>query len=107
MLVTAAAQFDAIGGGHLELRACGPARLRATCRACGLERLALGPSLGQCCGIAPDTLARMVCPIGLPGAKGKKPAVIASQLLLVCKAQAAVLDANSHLRNFRKHWSIS
>lgn len=56
MLVTTAAQFDTIGGGHLELQACAIARemlhrptgtLEAERR---LQRCALGPSLGQCCG---------------------------------------------------------
>jgi xanthine dehydrogenase accessory factor len=39
-------------------------------------------------GISPDALARMVCPIGLPGITGKEPEVIAvavvAQLLLAC-----------------------
>ncbi|MEO8187757.1 MAG: xanthine dehydrogenase accessory protein XdhC [Burkholderiaceae bacterium] len=56
MLVTATAQFDTIGGGHLELQACAiardmlrrPAGTLATER--HLERFALGPGLGQCCG---------------------------------------------------------
>ena len=52
MRVTTGGQVDTIGGGHLELRAVeiaktmlvtGDARAR-------LERFALGPSLGQCCG---------------------------------------------------------
>lgn len=56
MLYTADAQFDTIGGGHLEWRAAqiaramlqaDPARLDGQRR---LERIALGPSLGQCCG---------------------------------------------------------
>lgn len=56
MLVSAGAQYDTIGGGHLELQACSIARemlrlptgtLSAQRR---LQRLALGPGLGQCCG---------------------------------------------------------
>lgn len=55
MLVTAAAQFDSIGGGHLEWKAIAEARLwlAETTRSAEPERrldLALGPSLGQCCG---------------------------------------------------------
>jgi len=54
MLVTAGDQFDTIGGGHLELRACEMARemLEAPDGAAQrrVERFALGPSLGQCCG---------------------------------------------------------
>jgi len=56
MLVTRDAQFDTVGGGHLEMRACEMARdmlemspiLPASERR--LARFALGPSLGQCCG---------------------------------------------------------
>lgn len=56
MLVTRAAQFDTIGGGHLEMRACEMARdmlsMSPALPASGrrLARFALGPSLGQCCG---------------------------------------------------------
>jgi len=52
MIVTADAQYDTIGGGHLELRACEIARamLEPYAAARRLERFALGPSLGQCCG---------------------------------------------------------
>ena len=54
MIVTAEHQFDTIGGGHLEMRACEMARQMLdavdgmTLRR--VERFALGPSLGQCCG---------------------------------------------------------
>jgi len=56
MLYTAEGQFDTIGGGHLEWRAAQIARamLAADSDALAdqrrLERIALGPSLGQCCG---------------------------------------------------------
>ncbi|UMR32828.1 xanthine dehydrogenase accessory protein XdhC [Massilia sp. MB5] len=53
MLVTAATQFDTIGGGHLELRVVDMARamLGASAQpAVQYERFPLGPSLGQCCG---------------------------------------------------------
>lgn len=56
MLVTQVAQFDSIGGGHLEMRACEVARdmlaMPASQLSAGrrLNRFALGPSLGQCCG---------------------------------------------------------
>lgn len=51
MLVTAERQFDTIGGGHLELRAVETARtMLADGRQRHLERFALGPGLGQCCG---------------------------------------------------------
>jgi xanthine dehydrogenase accessory factor len=55
MLVTAERQFDTIGGGHLELSAIGFAReMLASCTSDlmppRLERFALGPTLGQCCG---------------------------------------------------------
>jgi xanthine dehydrogenase accessory factor len=48
-------------------------------------------------GIAPERLARMVCPIGLPGISGKEPAVIAiavaAQLLQVWERQQAAVPA--------------
>ncbi|MBC7503180.1 MAG: xanthine dehydrogenase accessory protein XdhC [Herminiimonas sp.] len=56
MLVTAATQFDTIGGGHMEMRACEIARAMLAVHAGTvaavrkLGRFALGPSLGQCCG---------------------------------------------------------
>lgn len=51
MLVTHDGQRDTIGGGHLELRACEIARaMLAFPEARRLERFALGPGLGQCCG---------------------------------------------------------
>ena len=67
MVVTADAQYDTIGGGHLEYRAIQIARellqstqLQSTPQSTPraensppislLQRMALGPSLGQCCG---------------------------------------------------------
>lgn len=59
MVVTPDRLFDTIGGGHLEWRAIEIARamlaLPTDCTDCllaerRLERFALGPSLGQCCG---------------------------------------------------------
>lgn len=51
MLVGEHAQFDTIGGGHLELRACELAReMLAGGESRRLERFPLGPGLGQCCG---------------------------------------------------------
>lgn len=54
MLVTADAQFDTIGGGHLEHEACALARTMLNDGNAGSaprhERFALGPRLGQCCG---------------------------------------------------------
>nr|WP_315212069.1 xanthine dehydrogenase accessory protein XdhC [uncultured Duganella sp.] len=53
MLVTAAGQVDTIGGGHLEMCAVETARAMlagAGAGAAWLERYALGPTLGQCCG---------------------------------------------------------
>ena len=52
MRVTLDGQMDTIGGGHLELRAV---EIAKTMLATGnivarIERFALGPSLGQCCG---------------------------------------------------------
>lgn len=64
MLITEVAQFDTIGGGHLELRACEVAREMIAMSAMPtvqssqstlssqrrVARFPLGPSLGQCCG---------------------------------------------------------
>lgn len=56
MLVTAESQFDTIGGGHLEMCACETAREMLASSGSSVptmrrfERIALGPSLGQCCG---------------------------------------------------------
>jgi xanthine dehydrogenase accessory protein XdhC len=51
MLVTARGQVDTIGGGHLELCAVDTAReMLASGAPARLERYALGPALGQCCG---------------------------------------------------------
>nr|WP_315249051.1 xanthine dehydrogenase accessory protein XdhC [uncultured Duganella sp.] len=54
MLVTARGQHDTIGGGHLELCAVELARemlaAGAAAPSARLERYALGPTLGQCCG---------------------------------------------------------
>ena len=154
MLVTPDQSFDTIGGGHLEMRAIDIARAMLTLPAGTLaaerhlQRIALGPSLGQCCGgavhlaferreheaaddfngldqhlaehilrhndfawfgmigsetkrrqfehrlrqrgMSDQRLAKMVCPIGLPGIRGKEPAVIAAsvaaQLLQVWEA---------------------
>jgi xanthine dehydrogenase accessory factor len=51
MLVGADMQVDTIGGGHLELQACEIARAMLASGASRLlQRFALGPGLGQCCG---------------------------------------------------------
>lgn len=56
MVYTADKQYDTIGGGHLEWRAAQIARAMLEDDASQLpaqrrlERIALGPSLGQCCG---------------------------------------------------------
>lgn len=59
MLVTPRRSFDTIGGGHLEWKALASARawlnedgadVPSTQPAPRFEKLALGPSLGQCCG---------------------------------------------------------
>jgi xanthine dehydrogenase accessory factor len=51
MLVTARSQYDTIGGGHLEMCAIELAReMLAGAAGARLERYALGPTLGQCCG---------------------------------------------------------
>lgn len=76
MLVTPDQAFDTIGGGHLEMRAIEMARAMLKMPAGSvaaerrLERLPLGPSLGQCCGgvvhlaferISPEAQASLNC----------------------------------------------
>ena len=75
MLVGAAHLSGTIGGGHLELRAIDTARaMLADGRARHIERFALGPSLGQCCGgvvhLAFDTI-----PVGQAQELGARAAV--------------------------------
>lgn len=78
MLVTAHGQHDTIGGGHLELCAVALARemlkgaaservadggaLAAGVATARLERYALGPTLGQCCGGVVHLAFEMVSP---------------------------------------------
>ncbi len=50
MLVSSDEVLGTIGGGHLELQAIERARLLLAQGGSGEQRLALGPSLGQCCG---------------------------------------------------------
>ncbi len=58
MLVSAGAVLGTIGGGHLELQAIAQARERLHAGGGGhdqaVQHVALGPSLGQCCGGALD-----------------------------------------------------
>jgi xanthine dehydrogenase accessory factor len=55
MLVSADAVLGTIGGGHLELQAVAQAReLLASGGVARVQHVALGPSLGQCCGGALD-----------------------------------------------------
>ncbi len=62
LLVTAAAEADTLGGGHLEYRATRIARamLAADAAATELQRFSLGASLGQCCGGALQLLFERV-----------------------------------------------
>jgi xanthine dehydrogenase accessory factor len=65
MVVTAEDAFGSIGGGHLELKALEIARsMLAAGEPPGpvLQDLALGPSLGQCCGGATTLLFERVAP---------------------------------------------
>jgi xanthine dehydrogenase accessory factor len=67
MLVWAGGQSGTIGGGALEWRAIGAARaLLAAGPARRLERVALGPALGQCCGGAVSLLTEVFDAATLP-----------------------------------------
>ena len=50
MLVWASGQSGTIGGGALEYEACTKARSRLESGGRTIDRIALGPALGQCCG---------------------------------------------------------
>ena len=102
MLVTRGRQFGTIGGGHLELRAVEIARtMLADAGAIRLERFALGPSLGQCCGGVVHLLFE---PVGAPLAavlqgvrqrpredSWRLSAIDGPQVSVLCDAQARVL----------------
>ena len=107
MLVTRARQFGTIGGGHLELRAVEIARamLAHNSRTC-LERFALGPSLGQCCGGVVHLLFE---PVGaalaavLQGVRQRRradswrlSAIDGPEVSVLCDAQATVLIGAGH-----------
>lgn len=66
MLVSSRDQWDTLGGGHLEWRAQDVARTLlqgdAQHHACKVERVALGPSLGQCCGGAVTLVFELLGP---------------------------------------------
>lgn len=66
MLVDASTLVDTIGGGHLEWKATALARaMLADGRRRHVERFALGPSLGQCCGGVAHLLFEQVDPAAL------------------------------------------
>ncbi|MEO6984070.1 MAG: xanthine dehydrogenase accessory protein XdhC [Paralcaligenes sp.] len=69
MLVSLEQQWQTIGGGHLEWRAADIARqmLKGDCAygARHLERLSLGPSLGQCCGGVATLVFEVLTPADL------------------------------------------
>jgi xanthine dehydrogenase accessory factor len=85
MVVTHDAQFDTIGGGHLEWRAIDMARAMLAASAAPdplppqLHRFPLGPALGQCCGGAVQLLFEkidagsdaMVAALGLAWDQGR------------------------------------
>lgn len=68
MVVTAAEQWDTIGGGHLEYRAVERARelLRAGHTRTEVESVELGATLGQCCGGAAQLLFEVMLPQDQP-----------------------------------------
>jgi len=65
MLVSALQQWQTIGGGHLEWRALAIARtmIQRKVRARHVERLSLGPSLGQCCGGVATLAFELLTPV--------------------------------------------
>jgi xanthine dehydrogenase accessory factor len=80
MLVAAAEVQGTIGGGHLELKAIADARaLLAGAEVATRQAIALGPSLGQCCGGA---LTLQFTPLAAaePAAWAAEPALFTLQL---------------------------
>lgn len=67
MLVWEGGQSGTIGGGALEWEALARARLRLAEGGMAVDRLALGPSLGQCCGGAVTLLTEVFDAYNLPG----------------------------------------
>ncbi|GAB2903946.1 xanthine dehydrogenase accessory protein XdhC [Paralcaligenes ginsengisoli] len=69
LLVTDRQQWQTIGGGHLEWRAAEIAREMLRSESAGhvrhVERLSLGPSLGQCCGGAATLVFERLAPSDL------------------------------------------
>jgi xanthine dehydrogenase accessory factor len=68
MVVTAAEQFDTIGGGHLEFKSIERARelLQGGKNTTVVDSITLGANLGQCCGGATQLLFEVLIPVGQP-----------------------------------------
>ena len=72
ILVTHNAQFDSIGGGHVEYKAIARARqllkngVQASGNGLSFEDYALGASLGQCCGGKVQLMYELVTPTFMP-----------------------------------------
>lgn len=66
MLVWKDGEAGTIGGGELEFQAIGIARDRLASSAARVDRMALGPSLGQCCGGAVTLLTEVFTHDNLP-----------------------------------------
>jgi xanthine dehydrogenase accessory factor len=107
MLVTARGQHDTIGGGHLEMCAVELARdmlkgaaSQGAAAGARLERYALGPTLGQCCGGVVHLAFEVVSPAlaaVLAGLRGR-PREDSWRLSAIDGPSAALLlDANGAL----------
>lgn len=66
MLVWAKGQSGTIGGGALEFAAVTAARALLPAAAASLQRIALGPGLGQCCGGVVTLVTEVFCATTLP-----------------------------------------
>jgi xanthine dehydrogenase accessory factor len=105
MLVWDGGQAGTIGGGALEWEAAARARaMLAEGRVAEVMRVALGPTLGQCCGGAvtllaerwdADALARMEGPLlarALPGTAGDMPLAV-RRAMAIARSQGSVSGA--------------
>jgi len=76
MLVWATGQSGTIGGGALEFEAVQALRARLDDGSCGVERIALGPSRGQCCGGAVVLVSEVFDAAGLTQIDAEGPAYV-------------------------------
>ncbi len=97
MLVSSDSLVDTIGGGHLEMRAVEIARdMLRDGRRRHIERFALGPSLGQCCGGVVHLAFELADPAQSALLSGRRQQDSWRLVALDGAADSALFDANAH-----------